>query len=30
MIEVFKTNVKGAAHAKRIVAILLEHFPGKF
>jgi hypothetical protein len=28
MIEVFKTNVKGAAHAKRIVTILLEHFPG--
>jgi hypothetical protein len=28
MIEVFKTNVKGTGHAKRIVDILLEHFPG--
>ena len=28
MIEVFKTNVKGPVHAKRIVTILLEHFPG--
>jgi hypothetical protein len=28
MIEVFKTNVKGSVHAKRIVAILVEHFPG--
>jgi hypothetical protein len=27
MIEVFKTNVKGPVHAKRIVTILLEHFP---
>ena len=29
MIEVFKTNVKGTVHAKKIVNILLEHFPGK-
>jgi len=28
MIEVFKTNVKGAVHAKKIVNILLEQFPG--
>jgi hypothetical protein len=28
MIEVFKTNVKGTVHAKRIVDILLEQFPG--
>ncbi len=28
MIEVFKTNVKGTVHAKRIVDVLLEHFPG--
>jgi hypothetical protein len=28
MIEVFKTNVKGPVHAKRIVDILLEQFPG--
>ena len=28
MIEVFKTNVTGTVHAKKIVNILLEHFPG--
>ena len=28
MIEVFKTNVKESVHAKKIVTILLEHFPG--
>jgi hypothetical protein len=28
MIEVFKTNVNGTVHAKRIIDILLEHFPG--
>lgn len=28
MIEVFKTNVEESAHAKRIVDLLLEHFPG--
>jgi hypothetical protein len=28
MIEVFKTNVKGTVHAKKIVDILLEQFPG--
>jgi len=28
MIEVFKTNVTGTIHAKKIVTILLEHFPG--
>jgi len=28
MIEVFKTNVNRTVQAKRIVDILLEHFPG--
>jgi len=28
MIEVFKTNVKETEQAKRIVTVLLEHFPG--
>ena len=28
MIEIFKTNVKETEQAKRIVTVLLEHFPG--
>ena len=28
MIEVFKTNVEEACHAKNVVALLLQHFPG--
>jgi len=28
MIEVFKTNVEEMAQAKRIIDLLLEHFPG--
>jgi hypothetical protein len=28
MIEVFKTNVKKPVQAKKVVDILLEHFPG--
>ena len=28
MIEVFKTNVEEAYHAKNVIALLLEHFPG--
>ncbi len=28
MIEVFKTNVKKTVQAKKVVDILLEHFPG--
>jgi hypothetical protein len=28
MIEVFKTNVQETVQAKKIVTILLEHFPG--
>ena len=28
MIEVFKTNVEEGAQAKRIIDLLLEHFPG--
>ena len=28
MIEVFKTNVKETEQAKKIVTVLLEHFPG--
>ena len=28
MIEVFKTNVEEACHAKNIIALLLQHFPG--
>jgi hypothetical protein len=28
MIEVFKTNVDEIAQAKKIVGLLLEHFPG--
>jgi hypothetical protein len=28
MIEVFKTNVQEAWQAEKIVALLLEHFPG--
>lgn len=27
MIEVFKTNVEEATHAKNLVALLLQHFP---
>jgi hypothetical protein len=27
MIEVFKTNVEEACHAKNVVALLLHHFP---
>jgi hypothetical protein len=27
MIEVFKTNVEEACHAKNVVALLLQHFP---
>ena len=28
MIEVFKTNVEEACHAKSLIARLLQHFPG--
>jgi hypothetical protein len=28
MIEVFKTNVEEACHAKNVIALLLQHFPG--
>jgi len=28
MIEVFKTNVDEACHAKNVIALLLQHFPG--
>ncbi len=28
MVEVFKTNVEEMAQAKRIIDLLLEHFPG--
>ena len=28
MIEIFKTNVKKTVQAKKVVDILLEHFPG--
>jgi hypothetical protein len=28
MIEVFKTNVEEAWHAKNVIAVLLQHFPG--
>ena len=28
MIEVFKTNVQELAQAKKIIDLLLEHFPG--
>jgi len=28
MIEVFKTNVQEISQANKIVAVLLEHFPG--
>jgi hypothetical protein len=27
MIEVFKTNVEEACHAKNVIALLLQHFP---
>jgi hypothetical protein len=27
MVEVFKTNVQGVSQAKKLVALLLEHFP---
>jgi hypothetical protein len=27
MIEVFKTNVEEAGHAKHVIALLLQHFP---
>ena len=28
MIEVFKTNIKKDAEAKRLIRLLLQHFPG--
>ncbi len=28
MIEVYKTNVRKVVHAKKIVSLLLQHFPG--
>jgi len=28
MIEVFKTNVEEACHAKNVIAMLIQHFPG--
>jgi hypothetical protein len=28
MIEVFKTNIQKGAQAKKLVALLLQHFPG--
>jgi hypothetical protein len=29
MIEIFKTNVEEAWHAKNVVALLVQHFPGR-
>lgn len=29
MIEVFKTNVEETCHAKQLVGLLLQHFPGR-
>ena len=28
MVEVFKTDVRGASQARKLVEILLQHFPG--
>lgn len=28
MVEVFKTNVQKISQAKKLIALLLEHFPG--
>jgi hypothetical protein len=28
MVEVFKTNVEGISQAQKLVALLLQHFPG--
>lgn len=28
MIEIFKTNVEESCHAKNVIALLLQHFPG--